>query len=1324
MYISLIKKARQIFSVIIVTVFSISTVLPPRVHAQTLIVGTSLSLPPAGSMITTSLGFSPVLMKGIQIFPEDPLKFDFIVDSGETGLENDALKDETSKIIKYFLAGLTVPKEDLWVNLSPYEEDYVIPEAFGNTEMGRDLLAQDYILKQLSASLIYPEDELGQNFWDLVYARAYEQYGTTNLPINTFNKIWIVPEKAVVYENGDMAFVIESRLKVMLEEDYLSIENNLNNKELGTDRLKADKIEKLSSVSSEIVREIVLPAIEKEVNEGENFAVLRQIYNSLILATWFKNNLKESLLGKVYVDQKKIAGVDVNDPEIKEKIYQQYLKAFEKGAYNYIRNDYDPYTQKMIKRKYISGGAVFDNIEKKTVEVQKVSSAIQQKIQASSNLSRVGTNLRLQQASSPIRINKTKWSQFTQQEGLTQYPELLKSFTPEIQEVLLGDPTLQPVFLQVLPEDQVGDLKIFDHNQDFSRSKIGNKTLKEYMQEYTGFLVGTPEIANKVAKQGQKIIVGVVDRKDNRTLESIWNVANGSQSYFPLPDGTWLGVKGSGYFASRDGSSFKITNKRNNGILNKFTELNRSMLNIIKKLGGNAGGIVNILGSREINVLPDGSGSFIKKESLGAFIQPVLVFNHVISPHRLSKLPQIIATPGSLAFIAKRLSKALKLPKNKKMSPVDLIRRTIKGVGKGEAQKQNKGLYHETVHAQDIVMGGRIADVEELRVNQETEPLLKMNINDMRERLKTIRKLASDKRIEDQFNISSVNFLKEFFDGYFQNLNGEYLILWADITPETLNSIYTPILKQFISGVNPFNQNFENSIKTISSWAQEQVNKRTDIVISNEINDRQTLINISDALTKKKINSPKDISRILLASPEGKKLNKLGLTSIKISYSDANIIRNDLPPKTGMAAIRNLVKDFNTLGDYFVISYHAKKSSSSINLKKALQEEPTLGFQMGAELLITEMRTKNQSNNDIKIELNEYLKNYSYQPTHSAKKVAITSPTVVAFFKKYQLDLESGGDKTEQSNILNTALTQLDFMSSLSITKNSIKSEIKRAINAPFDNIKQEKLFELLTDFYDLKGATIADIASGMNFEPAYGMKKGGAAQIYRVDNRYTHIEMVDEGISLLNGDARQLDQTFEKKSLDAIVFNQSIDQILLGSEGKSKEVLDLILSQAQIVLKDGGRIIFNTYNNDVVQIVNALKTLNFNEFEIFKGSQGSALISAKKFISSSSAVHTFRKPFVQQKGGIDLTADRMDVQTRGEGSGFDVPLDIQALEEMNFDGLVPEILMITPIPAAQIPLLLGKMSSEGDLPLQDAHAFSYAQTFSVAFRQKFKSSL
>ncbi|MDO8674486.1 MAG: hypothetical protein Q7K71_00005, partial [Candidatus Omnitrophota bacterium] len=220
------------------------------------------------------------------------------------------------KLIKYFLASLTVPEKDLWVNLSPYEKDRIVPTSFGQTEMGRDLLAQDYLLKQITASLIYPEDEFGKTFWKRVYEEANKRFGTTNIPVNTFNKVWIVPEKAVVYENAEAgtAYVVESRLKVMLEQDYLALANNRTptrghvpqnvspsalptNQALNTKASQGNPLTAspdMNALGSQIVREIVIPALTKEVNENKNFAQLRQVYNSLILATWYKKKIKDS----------------------------------------------------------------------------------------------------------------------------------------------------------------------------------------------------------------------------------------------------------------------------------------------------------------------------------------------------------------------------------------------------------------------------------------------------------------------------------------------------------------------------------------------------------------------------------------------------------------------------------------------------------------------------------------------------------------------------------------------------------------------------------------------------------------------------------------------------------------------------------------------------------------------------------------------------------------------------------------------------------------------------------------------------------------------
>ena len=190
----------------IIAVFLANTWAPAVVQAQ------ELSLPKPGVMVHLSPAFNPPILKGIKVHTDNPFRFDFVLSQGDKTrspkaqrAEGDYLKIESTKLIKYFLASLTIPEKDLWVNLSPYEKDRIVPESFGQTEMGRDLLAQDYMLKQITASLIYPEDETGKKFWKRVYEEAAKKFGTTNIPVNTFNKVWIVPEKAVVYENAKAA---------------------------------------------------------------------------------------------------------------------------------------------------------------------------------------------------------------------------------------------------------------------------------------------------------------------------------------------------------------------------------------------------------------------------------------------------------------------------------------------------------------------------------------------------------------------------------------------------------------------------------------------------------------------------------------------------------------------------------------------------------------------------------------------------------------------------------------------------------------------------------------------------------------------------------------------------------------------------------------------------------------------------------------------------------------------------------------------------------------------------------------------------------------
>ncbi|NTV29614.1 MAG: hypothetical protein HGA80_05995 [Candidatus Omnitrophica bacterium] len=355
------KLAQRVLAGLLLIPFLLNTVVPPALAAQM----PWMSQP--GEQVALSARFTPAYLCGMSVHPNEPFNFDFLVHRGDEDLPADRKQDEYARLIKYFLAALAVPDADQWVNLSPYEKDRMIPDNFGLTEMGRDLLAQDYMLKQLTSSLTAPDNALGNRFWDHVYAEARRRFGTAQVPTDVFSKVWIVPDKAVVFEKNNTVYVLESHMKVMTERDHMAMQKNA---------VAGSEAQAVADISSQVLKEVVIPALEREVNEGRGFATLRQVFSGMLLATWYKRTLKGTILGQLYADRGKVSGID-QDPQANQEIYGRYVQAFHKGAYNMIREDVDHYTREVVPRKYFSGGA--ENRFDTAMTVEKDSGALKKR---------------------------------------------------------------------------------------------------------------------------------------------------------------------------------------------------------------------------------------------------------------------------------------------------------------------------------------------------------------------------------------------------------------------------------------------------------------------------------------------------------------------------------------------------------------------------------------------------------------------------------------------------------------------------------------------------------------------------------------------------------------------------------------------------------------------------------------------------------------------------------------------------------------------------------------------------------------------------------
>ncbi len=339
--------------------------------------GQTVISPNATRLLPSSATRSYPVLRGLRFNPDNPLRVEFIVDMARESVLD---KAAVSRLVKYFLAGLTIPEDDLWVNLSPYEQESIIPDALGRTDLGKDLLNEDYILKQLAASLTYPESEAGKKYWNILQgaSRARDAAIADNgngqaaiassgasLPprdsangVSAFQKVWIVPDQAVVYAHQGCAYINQATLKVMTEEDYVAQQNNIVGAGLASARLsRADA----RPAPTNVFRQHILPLIAKEVNTGEHFAQLRQIYASLVLAVWFKQRFcsrggEARSAYDFYVNGKKIVGIDNHDPQAKARIFEQYVDNFKNGSYDYIRRQREGVGARISRRRYFSGG--------------------------------------------------------------------------------------------------------------------------------------------------------------------------------------------------------------------------------------------------------------------------------------------------------------------------------------------------------------------------------------------------------------------------------------------------------------------------------------------------------------------------------------------------------------------------------------------------------------------------------------------------------------------------------------------------------------------------------------------------------------------------------------------------------------------------------------------------------------------------------------------------------------------------------------------------------------------------------------------------------
>jgi len=307
--------------------------------------------------------FRPVHLRALTLQPQTN-DFDLLLDKGDSkDLKPPEIQSNAQKLLEYFRIGLALPNDAFWVNLRPDAPADIIDPDVEKTDIGRIFLEADLQLKKDMARFTSPETPEGRQYWDKLYARAEEIFGPTDISIPTITRPWIVPGEIIVGESADGAYIYKATLKVMLEQDYLqgSVEYSFED----------ERLKQLNDYSSEILRQLIIPKLTREVNAAKRYAPLRQVYYSLILAQWFKEKFssrgshvarhtsqEESNPLLLSIDSKDLTGLTSQKKWKTQTYYKAYQKSFKNGEYSLDETVYNAYG--MTVRRYFSGGLDMD----------------------------------------------------------------------------------------------------------------------------------------------------------------------------------------------------------------------------------------------------------------------------------------------------------------------------------------------------------------------------------------------------------------------------------------------------------------------------------------------------------------------------------------------------------------------------------------------------------------------------------------------------------------------------------------------------------------------------------------------------------------------------------------------------------------------------------------------------------------------------------------------------------------------------------------------------------------------------------------------------
>ncbi len=260
----------------------------------------------------------------------------------DTGLGTRMVKNLGSDLRTW----LVLDPQKFWVNLNPTEPDRIVDSAMGQTNAGRAMLEADLQMKRTSAKILHPDSATGKQYW-----RQLKSSADGSLCFSS--RMWIVPGKVEVRQDGDALYILEAQLDVKTQSDHID--------DPYAKPCNADP--STNAHNENLERTLVLPKVVKAVNTDPEYAPLRRAFMARIIAQWVRERHQQGHRTSfdTLIDSKDLGPARTTGDWRPRKVFDEYVRSYRNKEFDIERETYDGRYKRITR--YVYGGADLTNVQ-------------------------------------------------------------------------------------------------------------------------------------------------------------------------------------------------------------------------------------------------------------------------------------------------------------------------------------------------------------------------------------------------------------------------------------------------------------------------------------------------------------------------------------------------------------------------------------------------------------------------------------------------------------------------------------------------------------------------------------------------------------------------------------------------------------------------------------------------------------------------------------------------------------------------------------------------------------------------------------------------